>query len=117
MDANPFSGFGLQSVSLNDRARFESYFQNLAEPLSDYTFAQLYTWGNSLRILWTEIDRHLCVFANGTGDLTLLIPPVGGPGGDGPGGRRRGQGAARRDREGGPSPLGAHRAPTGFPEG
>jgi ribosomal protein S18 acetylase RimI-like enzyme len=30
--------------------------------------------------VWREIDAHLCVFANGTGDLTLLIPPIAGDG-------------------------------------
>ena len=46
------------------------------------SFAQLFTWRNSLRILWKEIQGHLCVFANGTGDLTLLLPPIGDTGGD-----------------------------------
>ena len=28
------------------------------------------------------MDGHLCVFANGSGDLTLLLPPIGDTGGD-----------------------------------
>jgi ribosomal-protein-alanine acetyltransferase len=55
----------------------EPYFRSLATPLSDYTFSQLYTWRNSLRIVWAVLERHLCVFANGSGDLTLLLPPIG----------------------------------------
>ncbi len=77
MDDDPFSDWGLKSVQLADRALLNDYFGLLAEPLSDYTFSQLYTWRNSLRILWTEMHGHLCVFANGTGDLTLLLPPIG----------------------------------------
>ena len=79
---DPFSGWGLRPVELADRAVLDSCFASLAEPLSDYTFSQLYTWRNSLRILWKMIRGHLCVFANGTGDLTLLMPPIGDTGSD-----------------------------------
>ena len=82
MDDDPFSGFGLRPVELTDKALFTSFFDSLHEPLSDYTFSQLYTWRNSLRIYWKMIRGHLCVFANGTGDLTLLMPPIGEIGGD-----------------------------------
>jgi hypothetical protein len=77
MDDDPFSGLGLRPVELADRAVLTSCFDILTEPVSDYTFSQLYTWRNSLRILWKMIRGHLCVFANGTGDLTLLMPPIG----------------------------------------
>ncbi len=76
-DDDPHLGLGLQEVTLGEQARFESYFRSLRQPLSDYTFSQVFTWCNSLRILWKEIRGHLCVFANGTGDLTLLMPPIG----------------------------------------
>jgi ribosomal protein S18 acetylase RimI-like enzyme len=82
MDEDPFSGLGLRPVELADRAVLTSYFDSLARPLSDYTFSQLYTWRNSLKILWKEVRGHLCVFANGTGDLTLLMPPIGDTGSD-----------------------------------
>ena len=82
MDEDPFSGYGLAPVELADRAVLEPYFKSLSEPLSDYTFSQLYTWSNSLRILWRVLDGHLCVFANGSGDLTLLMPPIGDTGSD-----------------------------------
>ena len=77
MDDDPHLGAGLKPVTLAEQALFSSRFCSLTDPLSDYTFSQLFTWGNSLRILWMEIRGHLCVFANGTGDLTLLIPPIG----------------------------------------
>jgi len=82
MDDDPILGWGLRPVELTDRDVLTPYFTSLAEPLSDYTFSQLFTWRNSLRILWKKIDEHLCVFANGTGDLTLLLPPIGDAGGD-----------------------------------
>ena len=82
MDDDPFSAWGRRPVELADRAQLDRYFASLSEPLSDYTFSQLFTWRNSLRILWRELHGHLCVFANGTGDLTLLMPPIGDTGGD-----------------------------------
>ena len=80
MDDDPISGWGLRPVELADKSLFGRYFASLADPLSDYTFSQLFTWRNSLRILWRESHGHLCVFANGTGDLTLLMPPIGDTG-------------------------------------
>ncbi len=77
MPEDPFAGFGLRPVELTDQDTFRPYFGSLQDPLSDYTFSQIYTWRNSLHIVWKCIAGHLCVFANGTGDLTLLIPPIG----------------------------------------
>lgn len=74
---DPFPGWGLRPVELADQAKLAPFFASLNEPLSDYTFSQLYSWRNSLRILWAVLDGHLCVFANGSGDLTLLMPPIG----------------------------------------
>lgn len=82
MDDGPLPEWGLRSVTLADQAIIEPYLKSLSEPLSDYTFAQLFTWRNSLRILWKEIEGHLCIFANGSGDLTLLMPPIGDGGSD-----------------------------------
>ena len=76
------SALGLRPIELADAPTFARYFATLADPLSDYTFAQIYTWRNSLHLAWTEIDNHLCVFANGCGDLTLLVPPIGDTGSD-----------------------------------
>lgn len=76
------SDFGLRPVTLADRPAMDRFFQSLHSPLSDYTFSQLFTWRNSLRIAWNVIENHLCVFANGSGDLTLLLPPIGDTGSD-----------------------------------
>ncbi len=77
MEDDPFPGTGLRSVELTDRPTISPYFASLTQPLSDFTFSQIFTWRNSLRILWTILEDHLCVFANGAGDLTLLMPPIG----------------------------------------
>src|SRR5438874_7819350 len=82
MDDDPFLGWGLRAVELTDQAVLNPYFASLSEPLSDFTFSQLFTWRNSLRIIWKEMHGHLCVFANGTGDLTLLMPPISDTNGD-----------------------------------
>ncbi len=89
-DANPaapagddaLAALGLRPVELADGPLFRRYFATLSNPLSDYTFGQIYTWRNSLHLAWREVDGHLCVFANGCGDLTLLVPPIGDTGSD-----------------------------------
>ena len=70
----------LRPVELSDKPHFDSIFSRLSAPVSDYAFAGTYIWGSSLKVYWASIDRHLCVFANGTGDLTMLLPPVPEPG-------------------------------------
>jgi ribosomal protein S18 acetylase RimI-like enzyme len=76
-DLDPLVGWGLRPVQAADHPALNPYLTSLADPLSDYTFSQIFTWRNSLRILWRQLHGHLCVFANGAGDLTLLIPPIG----------------------------------------
>ncbi len=83
MDCTLLPGWGLRPVEASDAVALNGYFATLVEPLSDYTFSQVFTWRNSLRLLWREMQGHLCVFANGAGDLTLLLPPIGT--GDAPG--------------------------------
>lgn len=67
---------GLAPIELANKSEFDSAFSGLAQPLSDYTFACNYIWGSSLKLYWMRSDNHLCIFANGTGDLTLLVPPI-----------------------------------------
>lgn len=75
---------GLVSVRLADKPFFDQAFARLAQPISDYTFANTFIWSTSLRLGWQVIAGHLCLFANGVGDLTMLMPPV--PCGPGPAG-------------------------------
>jgi hypothetical protein len=50
-------------------------------------------WSDSSHLLWTKLSRHLCVFANGRGDLSMLLPPLRLPDA-GPGDLRRSLGEA-----------------------
>jgi ribosomal protein S18 acetylase RimI-like enzyme len=82
MSDDPFRGYDLSPVELSDRGVFDPYFRSLTQPLSDYTFGQIFTWRNSLHLAWKIVAGHLCVFANGSGDLPLLVPPIGDGGTD-----------------------------------
>jgi ribosomal protein S18 acetylase RimI-like enzyme len=70
----------LQPIRLDDKAIFDLAFGNLKQPISDYCFACSYMWAEALRTTWALLHRHVCVFANGAEDLTLLCPPIGLPG-------------------------------------
>ena len=71
---------GLVPLRLSDRPLFRDIFSQQADPISDYSFAGTFIWSASLKIYWQRIQGHLCIFANGTGDLTLLAPPLPEPG-------------------------------------
>ncbi|MBI1369310.1 MAG: GNAT family N-acetyltransferase [Planctomycetes bacterium] len=71
---------GLPHIELTDKSHFDSIFAALKQPVSDYTFANTFMWGGALKLYWARLHRHTCVFANGTGDLTLLLPPLPEPG-------------------------------------
>src|SRR5579875_3748016 len=81
-DPGSFAAYGLAPIELEHRELFSRFFASLTRPLSDFTFSQIYTWRNSLHLSWTVLAGHLCVFANGSGDLTMLMPPVGDGNGD-----------------------------------
>lgn len=66
-------------LSLTDKPTFDAALRPLAQPISDYTFANVFMWSRCLRLSWLSLHRHLCVFANGD-DLTMLMPPMPQPG-------------------------------------
>ncbi len=70
---------GLAPLRLSDRPLVHKIFSQQANPISDYSFACTFIWSASLKLYWKQIHRHLCIFANGTGDLTLLSPPLPEP--------------------------------------
>jgi hypothetical protein len=72
----------LSPVEIGHRPVFERYFASLTTPLSEHSFAQVYFWRDALRLMWKEIDGHLCVFCTIDGELTLFFPPIGDGGGD-----------------------------------
>lgn len=81
-------GRALALLAPHHKPTFDPAFQSLAQPISDYSFANVYAWTSVLDLYCARIRRHLCVFANGTGDLTLLLPPLPEPGAE-PGDLRR----------------------------
>ena len=81
MDDEPPDGQpGLCPVALKDHTTFGSGFATLAQPISDYSFANVFIWTSALKLYWMRLRRHVCLFANGTGDLTMLVPPLPEPG-------------------------------------
>ena len=70
----------LTRVRLTDKPTFDLAFSSLKQPISDYSFACTYMWAEALKVSWALIRRHVCVFANGAEDLTMLTPPIGLPG-------------------------------------
>jgi len=80
MDSDEGLDASLVPVRPSDRPIFDEAFSQLRAPISDSCFASTFVWAGALRIFWTSIDRHLCVFANTTGDLTMLLPPMAQPG-------------------------------------
>lgn len=70
----------LAPIQLTDKPRFDALFADLARPISDYSFANTFIWGAPLKLYQARLHHHTCVFANGTGDLTLLMPPLPEPG-------------------------------------
>lgn len=71
---------GLAPLRLADQSLFVELFSRLACPISDYSFACTHIWSASLKLYQARLHRHLCLFANGTGDLTMLTPPLPEPG-------------------------------------
>lgn len=70
----------LTQVRLEDKPTFDLAFSTLKRPISDDCFAATFMWAEALRVTWAMLHRHVCVFANGAEDLTLLHPPIGLPG-------------------------------------
>ncbi|MEX2215126.1 MAG: phosphatidylglycerol lysyltransferase domain-containing protein [Phycisphaeraceae bacterium] len=73
---------GLALLSLSNKAEFDAAFAALAQPISDYSFAAAFCWGQAMGLYFARLNGHLCLFANGS-DLTMLLPPIAEPGATG----------------------------------
>jgi hypothetical protein len=62
-------------VTLKQQDIFQSAFNNLSQPIAEYSFASIFIWNTALKLYWKRIHSHICIFANGA-DLTLAIPPI-----------------------------------------
>lgn len=69
--------YGLRPIKLVDKPLFDAAFASLVQPVSEYTFANTFIWRTGEKLYWAPIEGHLCVFADGNEDLTMLYPPVG----------------------------------------
>lgn len=69
--------YGLRHLQLQDKPLFDAAFAAVPHRISDYTFANNFMWHETIGIYWKMIEGHLCVFANGSGDLTMFLPPLG----------------------------------------
>ncbi len=67
--------FGLAPLTLADRDLFARCFARIPQPLSDYSFANVFIWRSSLSLYWARLEGHLCLFANGR-ELSMLMPPM-----------------------------------------
>ncbi|MDD4888549.1 MAG: phosphatidylglycerol lysyltransferase domain-containing protein [Phycisphaerae bacterium] len=77
MDEDPFLALRLKRMELADRAVLQPFFEQHKQALSDYTFANTFIWAKPINVHWAILHGCLCVFANGAGDLVLLMPPMG----------------------------------------
>ena len=107
MDDEPDGRLGLAQITLTDKSTLDPAFQSLAQPISDYSFANVFAWTTALKLYWISYHHHLCIFANGTGDLTMLLPPIPQPGATG-GDLRRGLRDKQEEQENGRKEAAGH---------
>ena len=77
MELDCYEPYGLTPMRLGDQALFRSAFLTASDPLSDYSFASMYMWRDAIGLRWRILHDMVCLFANGTGGLTLICPPMG----------------------------------------
>ncbi len=63
-------------VTLAEMALFRAAFAQLAEPISDSSFAISYGWCEPLELTYAIIEEHLCLFSAADGDLSMMLPPL-----------------------------------------
>jgi hypothetical protein len=68
---------GTSPVRIADAAVFEKYFSRYPQEICEYTFAQMFLWGESREHRWTECEDHLCVGFRKRGEEQLWYSPIG----------------------------------------
>ena len=70
-----------QALTIQDRGRLEAALAVSAGvqeiPLAAASFAYHYIWRHRLRYTWTELQGHLCLFAESPDGIFLALPPLG----------------------------------------
>lgn len=70
-----------QALALQDRGRIEAALAvsagRHATPLAAASFAYHYIWRHLLSYSWIELERHVCLFAESSDGLFMVLPPLG----------------------------------------
>jgi hypothetical protein len=61
--------------TVDDRPRFEQALARWETPLAAYAFAPHFIWRELFVYSWTELDGHLCLFAENQDGLFMPLPP------------------------------------------
>jgi Fe-S-cluster containining protein len=64
-------------LTLDDRSRFEQALASIETPLATHAFAPHFIWRALFSYWWTEIDGHLCLFAEHADGIFMPLPPLG----------------------------------------
>ncbi|MEK7268809.1 MAG: phosphatidylglycerol lysyltransferase domain-containing protein, partial [Nitrospirota bacterium] len=67
----------LGPLTLDDRSRFEQALASIETPLATHAFAPHFIWRALFSYWWTEIDGHLCLFAEHADGIFMPLPPLG----------------------------------------
>ena len=67
-----------QSLSLEERPRFEAAAANVETELAAYAFVPHYIWRELFTYSWAEIAGHFCLFAEYADGLYMPLPPLPG---------------------------------------
>jgi len=70
------SPLALHPLTLDDRSRFEQAFAFCETPLAAYAFASHFIWRELFAYSWTELDAHLCLFAENQDGIFMTLPPL-----------------------------------------
>ncbi|WP_447601627.1 phosphatidylglycerol lysyltransferase domain-containing protein [Nitrospira sp. Nam80] len=75
------SAHAMRPLTPQDRPRVEAALAatrpNVPMPLAAFSFAGHYVWHSSLNYFWSEIERHLCIFAGSPDGIFMALPPLG----------------------------------------
>lgn len=63
-------------LTLPDRPRFARAFASLESPLAAYAFAPHFVWRSLFSYSWTDVEGHLCLFAEYPDGVYMPLPPL-----------------------------------------
>ena len=63
-------------ITIADKEIFDDYLSKFQPTGSEMTFTNMFTWRNSKKHEWTEIDNHL-IISFSKNNKRMFYPPVG----------------------------------------